>query len=232
MPLNDNDIELQEIKNQKIAENALAASVANWVDTVAFTTLLTTFLQESLHVFLEETLKYILFPAIAGANVVNSILAWRDAKLARRENGEMKSWNIANALVETAAAAMVVIAIAGTLIASTLFSLATPILFAVQAGGKTLFNFGKALWEVKKALTITPKEGESEDEVKTRKEKYYGKARVFGIRAFAGALATLAITLVFVYGKVVYAPLGIVAGSFCDSLDCGRRCWGLSCRKT
>jgi hypothetical protein len=192
------DTTLEQRRRQQIAENSIGDSVVSVADAIDLTTIYSMFLKPVLHQFLEEIGKYFLFPIAAGAHVIKSILAWRQAYL---DQGRARS--VVPAIVETVATAAIVTAVIGTLVASTLFSLATPIIFTAAIGGKMLFHSAAAIYYGVKAAR-------TEDAALKQENKTLAIKN--GVTAIAGMIATAAVACVFLFGKIALAPLGIVSG--------------------
>lgn len=157
------------------------------------------FLHPVLHAFLEEIGKYFMFPFAAAANAVLSVLAWRQFYLDRSTSSAI------HAAVQTAAAIAISIAVIGALVATAIFSLATPIIFTATLGAKALYHAGVAFYSLFKSTQAnTPEE----------KEIHLKAAKAQGISALAGLMATAAVACVFLFGKLAVAALGLGVSIF------------------
>jgi hypothetical protein len=189
----------REIKSNQdlaLAKNGAADAAAGFVDAVDLGTIYTMFLSPILHQFLETLGRYFLFPISLAAHVVKTILVWRQVYL---DGGKTRS--LVSAGIETVATAAIGVAVIGALTASAVFALATPIIFTATIAGKTLFQAASAIYYAVKAART--------DDIGMKKE-YRTLAINNAIGTVAGLIATAAVTLVFLLGKIAYAAIGIV----------------------
>lgn len=138
------DIELDLLNKKETirkasATNQQALASVGFLDSLDFAAIFTMFLHPVLHKFLEEIGKYFMFPIAAAASLIQAILAWRQAYI---DGGKTRS--IVHAVVESLAAAAITTAVVGTLAASTVFALVTPIIFTATLAAKTVYHAGAA----------------------------------------------------------------------------------------
>lgn len=186
-----------EEQRQLRATNIVSASAA----TVDLSTLATIFFllsKEMLKIAFEKMAKYILLPVAAAANIIQAVFAWRKAYL---ENGEGNA--VRTAIVETIGAAMITTAVIGSLVASAVFAVVGPALFAAAFTMKTLFNFGNAIYNGVLAAR------ERNPEMKTALRAKAIESTIGGV---VGVIATAAVVGVMLLGKVAMTIAGIIAG--------------------
>jgi len=141
----------------------------------------------------------LMFPFAAGASVIRASLALYQAK---KEGYKKRA--VLGAVVEMFAALGVVTAVAGSFIATALFATVAPIIFTAVSAAKTSYQaISAAYYGLKSYFSKEP----------VKKEQYKKMALAFGISAGINALATVAIGLVMVAGKLSFGILGIVAGA-------------------
>lgn len=141
----------------------------------------------------------IVFPFAAGASLIQASIALYQAK----KEGYKKR-GVLKAVVEGVGALAVVTAVVGSFIAATLFATVAPLIFTVVSAAKTLYLAGSAAYYGVKSYLVTAQD---------KKEKYKNMALAFGVGAFINALATVAIGLVMVAGKISFGVLGVIAGA-------------------
>ena len=146
----------------------------------------------------EATAGKVLLPIAAITSITEAIFSW--ANVHRAKN---KAHPIIKALIDTVAAAGIVAAVVGTLVAPFLFTLAAPILYVAIFGAKTLFNFATAIY-------FKVKEHREADPI--LKSQYHTHANNSAMGAVIGLVATAASVGVFLLGKPVLAAIGIIAG--------------------
>ncbi|VVC75089.1 hypothetical protein AQUSIP_03650 [Aquicella siphonis] len=198
------EIELEEFNKAKTQEsienNRRWSALVSFFESLDLAAIYALFLKSFLHKFLEETGKYFLFPIAAAASLITAALAWREAYLSGG-----KTRTLVHAGVETVAAAAITTAVVGSLVATTLFAVATPIIFTTVMAAKTVYHAGAAMYYLGKSV------GKSEPE---KKAKYRSMAAGNAIAAIAGVVATAAVAGVFLLGKTVVAGVGLAVGLF------------------
>lgn len=177
------------------AKNGIGDAIVSFIDAIDIGAIYTMFLKPFLHQFLEDIGKYFLFPIAAGAGVVKAILSWRHAYL---DKGDARS--VVPAVVETLGALAIVAAVIGSMVASALFVLATPIIFTAVVGGKTLFQLGSTIYYAGKAAGTDNLE---------KKQEFNTRAKNSLINTIAGTIATVAVACVFLFGKLAIAAVGV-----------------------
>lgn len=182
----------------KSINNQSKSFIVGTVESIELTALFILFLEETMHRFLENIGHTFMYPLTAGTALIRAILAWRQARIDNGNNGTM-----AHAIVEILGALAITTAVLGSFVATTVFASISPIIFATIMAAKTLFHAGSALYYWYLSSTANNDED---------KRKYKTAARSEGIGALAGALATLAVGLVMLASKPIYAILGITAG--------------------
>ncbi|HAF87147.1 MAG TPA: hypothetical protein DCG13_01125 [Legionellales bacterium] len=189
--------EIEQKKQRDTASNGIGKSLVGLIDAINIGIIYTLFLKPVLFSFYEQIGKYIFFPVTAAAALISAALSWRQAYITK---GKLSS--VITASIDTLAAMAITIAVIGSLVASSIFLLATPIIFTAVMAGKTLFSAVSVVYYLGRALdTAVPK----------KKSKYYGLAKEQFIATLAGIIATAATIGVFLLGKSFLAGIGIAA---------------------
>lgn len=183
---------LATINNNKKADFAIGA-----IDLIDVTAIFAMFLKEVLHNLLEHTLKFIMYPLAAAANLIRAGLSWRQAIL------EKNSSLFVKAGVDTVAALAITTAVIGTLFFTPIFATISPIIFTATLGSKALFHAGMAAFHVAKYIT-NPEE----------KEKHKQMAIGNSVAAVTNALIATAVGCVMLAKLSMVAVLGMTAGIF------------------
>jgi len=186
---------MQTIESTKNVKITLGVGIA---DSANLITIFTMFLWEVTKRMLEETAKFVLFPVSAAGAIIEAVLAWRQKRLDEGKNG-----TLAAAIVKTAAALAITIAVIGALAFSSVFATVSPIIFTATLAVKTLFHYGAAAYYWwKSAATQDPE----------KRAAYRAAMQGNAVGATALTLATLAVSLVMIALKPIMAIFGIVAG--------------------
>lgn len=203
------EIELHEFNKKQqyeaIATGQKISSAVKFIEALDLAAIYIMFLQKFLLQFYLEIGKYFMLPIAIAAGLIETVLAWRQVYL---DGGESQS--IIRAVLETVATTAITIAVVGALAASTLFALATPIIFTVNAAAKTLYHAGTSAYYTYKSFTSPEPE---------KQKEYLTIAKVQGVVAAVGVIATIAVACVFLLGKTVVAGLGVAAGLLAAGLS-------------
>lgn len=154
---------------------------------------------EASRLFLETTLKNLLFPFLLFADIFQAILAWRRAQLSGFKN-EM----ILKAVLETLAGAAITVAVLGSFLGGALFALATPIIFTAVVSAKAIYHGVSSIYHAYKAVT---------SDTLAKKAEHKQKAIADGIGAVTMAVSAVAVGLVMLAGKFVCAFIGAAAAA-------------------
>lgn len=138
---------LHEITNVEIG--------VQFANTAVITTTYAMFTQETSRIFLEESLKNILFPAMMFFDVVQAVLSWRQAWLNRKDD-EVVGFYLSKAILDTVTMLAISAAVVGGLLAPAAFVLLGPILLVAALGTKSLYHMGLAMY-MACATADTPK---------------------------------------------------------------------------
>lgn len=186
-----------EEKHHNLAVNGAIKNLVGFIDSVNIGIIYTLFLKPLLFNFYEQLGKYIFFPIASVAALISAALSWRQAYIKKGSKSSVLS-----ALIDTLSALAITVAVLGSLLASSLFVLATPIIFTAVMGGKTLFSTVASIYYFGKAAgAVEP----------SKKKKYYGMSKDQLLAAMAGTIATAATVGVFLLGKTFLAGIGIAA---------------------
>ncbi|HVY53898.1 MAG TPA: hypothetical protein VHA13_05205 [Gammaproteobacteria bacterium] len=170
-------------------------SVIDYLDIAAIFAL---FYHQVSHHFLEAIGRYIFFPIAAIGGIIQSTLAWRQAKLDGYSKGA-----VSKAVIETTTALAVNLAVIGALALSAIFAVIAPIIFASALGFKSLYQLGSAIYFWEKAFM-------AKDPIDH--EKYKTQAKDNAVASFVNMAVCTAVLLVLVLGKIILAGVGIAAG--------------------
>lgn len=174
--------------------------VAATVDSIDIAAIFGTFLTDVGHRFLEETGRFFMFPIAAMASAIRAVLAWRQVKIDKGENG-----TIGRAVVETVGALAVVTAVVGGLAAASFAAVASPIIFVAALAAKTLFHLASSIYYFAKSFKSSNTQQET--------QHYRAMALSNVIGTVALALATVAVGFVMIMAKPALAILGVIAGT-------------------
>lgn len=178
-------------------------SVIATIDSMSLTTIYILFLNPMLTAALEMGGKFFLFPITIIAGIFRSIFACRQAYLDNRPR------HIIMAIVEIATTLTVSTAIIGGLAAATVFALATPILFAVCFGLRTLFHLVTGIYYGVQSYM-------AKDHVLKREYEQLAVSNLTTV--VIGTLITTAVICVFLLGKPIVAACGVTAGAIATYL--------------
>ena len=176
------------------------------IDSLNISAIFALFTNPILHAFLEAYGKFAMFPLAAFASIAKAGLAWRQAKLSG-----WKPRAVVDAVTETVVAIGITTAVAMGMTASILglfgiaasFGAAVPIIFTAILGGVTIWNAGRACYYLGKSTSAQDPE---------KKQEYRNEAKKYAIGAVLGAVATVAVAAVMVFGKIALAGLGAAGG--------------------
>jgi cobalamin synthase len=186
------------------------------IDSANLTAIFALFLKETFLRFLEETGRFFMFPIAAAGSCVQAVLAWRQAYLDKGKTG-----SVVKASVETAAALAIGTAVVGGFVAASLFAVAAPIIFTATLAAKSVYHAGAAAYYWGKSA------GTSDH---SKREAYKAMAKSNLVGAVAGSLSTVAVGLVMIAAKPLFAILGVVAGVIGTGYAAYKR-WNLSSKK-
>jgi hypothetical protein len=190
------------LNNQKWSLNVQIADSAN------FTTIFMLFLNETLKRFLEQTGRFIFFPAAAFGGIVNVILAWREVQL------DKSSSRIFHACVKTVCNLAILFAVLGTFLAPVIFTTLAPKLFIAAIAIQTTAGTVAAGYHlVKYALG-----GNHKDPAQL------AAAKANAIGAVAGALSAVAVGFVMLASQTAFAACGVLAGFIGCGYAIHKRC--------
>lgn len=194
MSISRTAIELSEVRKDEINK---AQKVTGMSGGVIIGSLFGMFLNETSRAFLETTLKSVLFPVVMLMDVIQAILAWREAQLAGFKKGL-----VGKAILETVAAAAISVAVIGGFVAAALFASAAPIIFTAVMGTKTLYHAGASIYHFNKYRS---------EEIPEQKSSLGNTAAQHFVATIALTLTTVSIGLVMLAGKFAFAALGVAA---------------------
>ena len=152
---------------------------------------------EWLRLLMESPLKLALFPFAAALEIVKAMISGIELGRARNKNlGKVSKFvlNTANAIIITTA-------VAGAIFATSMFGLATPIMFVAAMGATALYNLTLTIYNAVKTSQF--KSGSIEH------AKHKANIFRFGAAAGIGAFITVGIALLMI-AAVPFAP--VVAG--------------------
>lgn len=154
--------------------------------------------KETLKVLFEQSLKFILLPVAAAANLAQAIFAWRSAYL-----NKFEGHSTATAVIKTITAVLISAAVIGSLVASAAFTIPGPAIFVAAFAMNTLFNLGSSIYfGVKAAMENDP----------YKKAEFRGKAIEAGVGTVVAAVATVGIALTMLVGKTALAIMAAISG--------------------
>lgn len=198
------DIQRQEhIRTVSAARAGVAA-----VDLADFSAIFIMLSKEMFRITYEVAAKYIMMPLSAAANIIQAILAWRQAYLNRFEGH-----SVVNAVIETIGAAAITIAVVGALAFTALFTIAAPAMFAATFLMKATYNLVNAVYFGVKAA-------KEQDPVK--EAEYSNKSKESVIGAFIGVFGAVAVLGVMIFGKAALAVVGIAIGAIGAAIMLGK----------
>jgi hypothetical protein len=156
------------------------------------------FENEATKSFLETNAHYWLFPLAALLSLFKAIFSIRQAWLDKGKNGTYH-----RALVEGVTALAVTVAVVGGLVAASIFTTISPIIFLATLGGKSVYSAGLTLQYLFKAANTDNAE---------EKQTYRNTAFANFVGTVSLGLAAAAVGLVMIAMKPVFAFLGVIAG--------------------
>lgn len=187
------------MQNRAAFKNQKAAVVVGAADSFNLAAIFSLFLSEETKTLLENTLRFALFPLAALGSGIQMVLAWRQAKIEEWK----KKTTIGRAVIETLSFLAITTAVIGGLAGIAGFALAAPIIFVAVTGIKALFHFGAACLNVGKYLVSRDAD---------KKSEYKALAVTHAVSGFSMALTAVAVGLVMIAAKPIYALLGLAAG--------------------
>lgn len=208
--LDDQEIEMQ-VRNRQAREVGKGQLGAGIVGGTIMGTIFSMFSHAGARAYLESTLKTVLFPVVMCLDIIQAILAWKQAQLSGFKKGA-----VAKASLETAGALAVSAAVIGGFVATAAFTLAAPVIFVAVMGLKTLYHAGLSIYSGVKAIINKVRANRTDDPTEkanyTKKfETYRGAAIDNAVSTVSLALTTVAIGLVMIGGKTIFGLLGAAA---------------------
>ncbi len=172
------------------------------VDSGVIGTIFSMFTNEGMLNWLDGLGHFILFPLAAGLSFIRLGFAFRQAQLENYNRGIVVKTIVE--LVSTLAIATAVGGgIAGSILASTVFALASPIIFTAVLGAKALFHLGTAAYFLGKSNVPG---------IDNARKTRYRRTMVGHLKgAFILALSTVAVGLVMLAAQPIFAWLGLGA---------------------
>lgn len=169
-------------------------------------TLFTTLMNNNWHAIFIQFGKFFLLPALAAADIVEAIFAWRDAHLNRTLDGKMKKIGVLDAAVSSGSAVALSTAVIGTLAVGLAFFMAGPIIIFSTVGGVGLFKGGLAAYYFYKLLRAKDPE---------KKKKYIQKLTDNGIASISSLLVAAGVASGMILTKgTLGAVLGMTGAGF------------------
>lgn len=206
----DQEIETQ-VRNNKTREATKAQLGSGIVGGTIMGTIFGMFTHAGARAFLETSLKSVLFPVVMCIDIIQAILAWRQAQLSGFKKGA-----VAKAGLETFSAVAIAAAVVGGFVAAATFTLVAPFIFVGVMGLKTLYHAGLSIYSGIKAIVNKRRANRTSDpEEKAayikKYETYKGAAIDNAVSTVTLALTTAAIGLVMIGGQTIYGLLGAAA---------------------
>lgn len=169
-------------------------------------TLFTTLMNNNWHAIFIQFGKFFLLPALAAADIVEAIFAWRDAHLNRTLDGKMKTIGVLDAAVSSGSAVALSTAVIGTLAVATAFFMAGPVIIFTTVGGVGLFKGGLAAYYFYKLLRAKDPE---------KKKKYIQKLTDNGIASISSLFVAAGVASGMILTKgTLGAVLGMTGAGF------------------
>jgi len=189
-----------------IQRTHVASLATGTIDLLSITAFFAMRATAALRALFESAAKNYILPITIAAGVVQSMLAWRLAYLERNESNRVKRHLVLRAAVETVVTLAIATAAVGALFFSTLFGIATPIIFTSALAAKSIYASGAALFYAGKAAASHAND--------PKKSIYRARAKDFALQGVVSLIGAVATLVVMVLGKSVMFGLGIAAGVF------------------
>lgn len=194
------------LENQKkSALNQKVILSVGVVDSSVLASIFVMFLSDTLLKILHESVGLILFPISASLSIVQTLLAWRQAALDRGKKG-----TLGKALVETAAASAIAVAVFGGAMMASI----APFIFTAVTGFKTVYHGLAAAYYFGKSCATT-------DE--NKRAQY--RAMAYG--NLVGAVASLLICITVSVAMIAMKPLAVIAGITACAMGVGYSLYNL-----
>lgn len=186
--------------------NDTADTVMGGIESATIGSIFAMFLQTVTFRFLEMHARFFMFPLAAALAGGRAVAAWIRAK-----NNNYEGNTLAKAIIRTAAALAIGVAVTGGLVASIIFGSISPIIFSVTMLAETAWNMGSIVYYAGKAAGTDPRA--VDEKGRNLKRHYKEQAKESAIGTFVGMLATAAVVGVMIFAKIPMAILGVVTGT-------------------